>query len=189
MSKKAIWTIIIILVLLGLWWVIAATNGTEDVMEPASVEATDQVAGDSLVVDRVVLEEDGFVVVRNEEGEVVGQSDHMEAGEHEDVEVELIMASEAGDRFEVVLFRDTDGDQTFDLATDIEVTQDAGGSARGDVSGGVVSDFIVIIGDVEEEDEIATTTEGTDDNGAPADEGAGAGVDVETDGSLDSGLY
>jgi hypothetical protein len=191
MSKKAIWTIIIILVLIGLWWVLAASNdGDDDVEEMASVVASDQAPGEVLVMERVVLREGGFVVVRNDAGEVVGSSEYRDAGTYEGVEVTLVESSEAGDRYEVVLYSDADGDREFNSSFDMEVTQESGGSAGGDVSGGVVSDFIVIIGDFEADDDTATTTdEEADDSATTSDGGAGAEVDTETDGSLDSGLY
>lgn len=180
MSKKAIWTIIIILVLLGLWWILAASNdGNDDAEEMASVVASDQAPGEVLVMERVVLREGGFVVVRNDAGEVVGSSEYRDAGTYENVEVTLVESSEAGDRYEVVLYSDADGDREFSSSSDMAVIQGSGGSASGDVSGGVVSDSIVIIGDLEVDDDTATTTdEEVDDSATTSDE---AELDLETD--------
>lgn len=147
MNKKGIWTIvIIIIILLGLWWILAAADSNEEgVEETASVEVSEQNPGDTIVAERVFLEEGGYVVVRNEDGEIIGTSVFLEAGEHDSVEVVLNETAEAGEQFEVVLFVDSDGDEEFSQTSDREFIRPRGGSPSRSASGSVVSEILVIV--------------------------------------------
>lgn len=123
----------------------------------ATLETPDQVAGDSVVIERVILEEPGFIVVYNQNGEVAGTSDYREAGEYENVTVALSGPSEVGDTFDVGLVTD-DGDQTFNSNTDSRV------SYRGRVLAGKIT---IVSQAVAGEDGIV----GTDDDPESMEEG------------------
>ncbi|MDS0259063.1 PGF-CTERM sorting domain-containing protein [Haloarcula sp. S1CR25-12] len=91
----------------------------------ASVSMADQpTTGDSVVVDRVVLSEGGFVTVHDAsvtEGAVFesirGTSTYLEAGVHEDVRVELDDSVTENTTLVPMAHRDTDGDETYTFDT------------------------------------------------------------------------
>jgi hypothetical protein len=109
----------------------AANRSDESVEQPdrptASVSLADQeVEGQTVTVESATLSEGGFVVVRNESyddgdvlGSVVGVSDYLEPGEHENVTVELDAALDGNQTVIAVAHQDTNDDQSFDfLASD-----------------------------------------------------------------------
>lgn len=169
MNKKAIWTIIIIIIiLLGLVWLLGM--GQDGEVEGAEISIEDQSPGSTISVDEVTLTESGFIVVRTPEGVVVGQSDLRQPGTYTNVMIILAEPAEAGEEFEVVLVEDTDNDGAFDEEVDLEAESSFGGV--------VLEGFMI----VEEEDGTATTT---DEAGTSTDETATTSVDVEGDAETD----
>ncbi|MCG1003399.1 MULTISPECIES: PGF-CTERM sorting domain-containing protein [Halobacterium] len=95
-----------------------------NVTASATVSMTDQPTdGDSVVVDRVELAQAGFVAVHDSSlldgdatGSVVGHSQYLSAGVHENVRVEL--NESVGDETVIPMPHvDSDGDQTYDFVT------------------------------------------------------------------------
>ena len=95
-----------------------------DVTASATVSMTDQLTdGDSIVVDSVELAEPGFVAVHDSSlldgdalGSVVGHSQYLAAGVHENVRIEL--DDSVGNETVVPMpHLDTDGDQSYDFVT------------------------------------------------------------------------
>lgn len=91
--------------------------GSEVTQDPeASIEFEDQTGdGTSVTIDRVSLSEGGFVVVADGTGTIVGTSDYLESGEHENVTVEQ---REDGDGellglLTATVHQDTTDDETF----------------------------------------------------------------------------
>ncbi|WP_049971567.1 DUF7282 domain-containing protein [Haladaptatus cibarius] len=65
--------------------------------------------GESVMVQEATLEEDGYIVIYDQDGNVVGQSDHLEAGTHEDVHVELNDKYCEDTKLKAVLYADSNG--------------------------------------------------------------------------------
>lgn len=83
----------------------------------ATVSMADQgTSGGTVTVDEAMLSEDGFVVVQNESGrspdEIRGAT-YLEAGEHEDVEVQLDPSVSSDADLHAQVYLDTDGDHRF----------------------------------------------------------------------------
>lgn len=89
----------------------------------ASVDAATQESdGRTVVIDSVDLAEGGFVVIHDASlfagevaGSVLGNSQYLEAGYHEDVEVTLDRPANETQQLVAMAHRDTDGDQTYDF--------------------------------------------------------------------------
>lgn len=84
----------------------------------ATVSMVDQeTGGETVTVDEVTLSENGFVVVQNEQGrsadEIRGAT-YLEAGEHENVEVELDPAVSSDTELHAQVYLDTNGDHRFE---------------------------------------------------------------------------
>ena len=80
------------------------------------VQASDQKAGMSVMVDSVTLKGRGWVAVEDSKNWVMG-AERLEAGTHTNVAVTLLRGTVAGQTYKVVLFAD-DGDKMFDLHKD-----------------------------------------------------------------------
>ncbi|MFB6269804.1 MAG: PGF-CTERM sorting domain-containing protein [Halobacterium sp.] len=95
-----------------------------NVTASATVSMTDQPTdGNSIVVDRVELAQPGFVAVHDSSlldgdafGSVVGHSQYLSAGVHEDVRIQLDQ-SVGNETLIPMPHRDTDGDQTYDFVS------------------------------------------------------------------------
>ncbi len=112
-----------------------ATSGTRPVTPAASVAVSgdavsvqDQSAGDTVRVDSATLPHMGWVAVRDGDGRVLGAA-RLEAGAHTTVQVELLRATETGERYQILLYVD-DGDKAFDLHKDT-LLMNADGSVSG----------------------------------------------------------
>lgn len=181
MNKKAIWTIIIIIViLLGLVWLLGM--GQDGDVEGAEISIEDQAPGNMITVEEATLTEPGFIVVRTPEGTVVGQSDLRQPGTYSNVIIILNAPAEAGEEFEVVLVEDTDGDGAFNAEADAEAES---------AFGGVVLEGFMIVSDEDETatttDETATTTDDGSAVGGDASIDADAGADTDVDSGADTG--
>lgn len=143
MSQKTIWTIVIvILVILGIWWAVAANgddpedttdaNGTNtQQVEDNAIVAVNQRPSDEILISQANLENGGFVVIHdvNEDGspgEILGSSDYLSADEHSNIEIAL--AEEPADETELIAMLHTDdGDQTFSAEDDDPILSTLGG--------------------------------------------------------------
>jgi hypothetical protein len=86
----------------------------------ASVSFSDQAAEDAgtlVVVDSVSLSEAGFVAIHRggPSGSVIGVSDYLSPGSHEDVEIRLREAISSRTDLAAVVHLDSDADRTFDF--------------------------------------------------------------------------
>lgn len=93
-----------------------------------SVQVFDQVAGMSVAVQSVTLDQAGWVAVRDAGGRILGAA-WFPAGTQKGVSVSLLRATVAGQRYQVLLYAD-DGDKAFDMHKDTLIT-----SADGSVAG------------------------------------------------------
>ncbi|QLH80825.1 DUF7282 domain-containing protein [Halosimplex pelagicum] len=87
--------------------------------DPGSVTFADQRVespGRTVVVDSVVLSDGGFVSVRqgSANGSVLGASDYLRAGAHENVSVDFDRPVRGNETLVAVLHRDSDGDERWD---------------------------------------------------------------------------
>lgn len=117
----------------------ATTSESTQVQKPASIsnpEATagndsvvvsDQSAGDSVAVQSVTLSQKGWVAIRDADGKTLGAA-LFPAGTSTDVSVPLLRATEAGQRYQVLLYYD-DGNHDFDLKTETLVVNPDGSVA------------------------------------------------------------
>ncbi|MFC7137486.1 DUF7282 domain-containing protein [Halobaculum litoreum] len=103
----------------------AGTATAQTANATADVSVDDQSGAESVVVASATLPDGGFVVVLNASGGVVGSSEYLEAGSHEDVTVEV---SPELARSQVVIGQvyANNGSQTFDAAADPVYTNDNG---------------------------------------------------------------
>ena len=69
----------------------------------------------------------GWIAVRDSNGRTLGAG-RLEAGTYANVEVPLLRATRAGERYQVLIYVD-DGDRIFDLHEDILVTRPDGSVA------------------------------------------------------------
>lgn len=95
-----------------------------------SVDVEDQSAGMSVKVKSATFAQASWIAVRDVDGRTLGAG-RFEAGTYSDIEVPLLRATTAGERYQVLIYVD-DGDREFDLHKDILVTG-ADGSVAGDV--------------------------------------------------------
>lgn len=93
-----------------------------------SIAVEDQVASSSIKVSSVTFTQTGWVAVRDDRGWTLGAK-RFEAGTHTDVTMTLLRATEAGQRYQALLYVD-DGDGKFDLDKEILLTR-SGGSVAG----------------------------------------------------------
>ena len=92
-----------------------------------SLDVADQPAGMSVMVKSTKLVQTGWVAVRDSSGRTLGAG-RFEAGVHMNIEVPLLRATTAGERYQALIYVD-DGDKAFDLKKDILVTNDDGSVA------------------------------------------------------------
>src|SRR3989344_3134967 len=95
-----------------------------------SIDVVDQSAGVSVKVKEATFVQMGWIAVRDSSGRTLGAG-RFEPGAHVDVEIPLLRATIAGERYQVLIYVD-DGDKLFDLHKDILITS-ADGSVAGDV--------------------------------------------------------
>ena len=99
-----------------------------EVMPVAEIEFDAQETDDeSVVVDRVRLSEGGFVVITDREGSIVGVSSHLDAGSHENIEIELTNEVDVETTVPAVTVLDTNDDETFDPEEDDQPYTDVDG--------------------------------------------------------------
>ncbi len=67
-----------------------------------------------MTVQEVTLEENGYVVIYDQDGSVVGYSEHLESGTHEDVEIELNQNYCDDAKLKAVLYADSNGNDESD---------------------------------------------------------------------------
>jgi hypothetical protein len=70
--------------------------------------------GESVMVEEVTMAEGGFVVITNAHGEVIGTSEYLEAGTHENVEIELDQKLCKDQKVKATIYSDTTGNQEGD---------------------------------------------------------------------------
>ncbi|RJQ34237.1 hypothetical protein C4568_02725 [Candidatus Parcubacteria bacterium] len=95
--------------------------------KPASGEAVkvvDQTAGKMVAVESVTLKNRGWVAIEDDKEWILGAA-RLEAGTHEDVEVELLRATVKGGTYKAILFVD-DGDGKFDMHKDTVIKNSDG---------------------------------------------------------------
>lgn len=98
---------------------------TPEEARPASVTFEDQTSdGTEVTVNSVAVPEGGFVVIHDlgvVEGEViesiVGTSEYLEAGTHENVTIELDESLNESQRLVAVVYRDSNENQEYDFVT------------------------------------------------------------------------
>ena len=110
---------------LGILGPIADTPTIRGSTEAIVVE--DQSAGTRIVVKEATLVQVGWIAVRDRDGRTLGAG-RFEVGSHANVEVPLLRATRAGERYQVLIYVD-DGDRIFDLHEDILVTRPDGSVA------------------------------------------------------------
>jgi len=103
----------------------------EDISAPStttsdgeSVSVANQPAGSMVAVSSVTFTETGWIAVRDSGGWTLGAG-RFDAGTYENVAVKLLRATEAGERYQILLYHD-DGDQQFDLKKESLVTHSDG---------------------------------------------------------------
>ncbi|WP_435151976.1 DUF7282 domain-containing protein [Haladaptatus sp. DFWS20] len=102
--------------------------------------------GESVTVQEVTLKEKGYIVIYNQDGNVVGQSEHLEAGTHEDVDVMLNQKYCEDTKLKAVLYADSNGDDDSDWSDgDSDSGDDSDDSDMPAINGDkVVSDWACI---------------------------------------------
>lgn len=103
----------------------AGTATAQTANATADVSVDDQTGAESVTVAEATLPDGGFVVVYNASGRIVGVSEYLESGTHEDVTLEV---SPALSRSQVVVgeVRNDDGDETFNASADQPYTNENG---------------------------------------------------------------
>ncbi|WP_262178145.1 DUF7282 domain-containing protein [Haloarcula laminariae] len=95
-----------------------AVTDAADVTVSATVSMDSQLSGGNAVtVDSVDMSEGGFVAIHGPTGAVVGSSDYLGAGVHEDVTVALDERLTSSQALTAMPHFDTDGDETYDFVT------------------------------------------------------------------------
>ncbi|WP_135824484.1 DUF7282 domain-containing protein [Halorussus ruber] len=111
----------------------ATTNETAP-NETASVSAPDQqFDGESLDVESATLPDGGFVVVYNQSGAVLGHTDYLDAGDHENLSVSLSPTLEDPQVLVLGVYRNN-GSETFNASEDSVSYETANGKEVSDVS-------------------------------------------------------
>jgi hypothetical protein len=159
----------------------------DDGQQPAYVTFTDQTTeGETVVVENVTLASPGFVTIHdssllagNALGSVIGTSEYLEAGMHENVEVTLDEPLEADETLIAMPHRDTNDNQEYDFV-ETEGQADVPFLTADDEP--VTDDAVVTL---EGADDGTDVTDGEDDVTDGADDGITDGEDNVTDGADD----
>ncbi|MXR41952.1 PGF-CTERM sorting domain-containing protein [Halobaculum sp. WSA2] len=103
----------------------AGTATAQTTNATADVSVDDQTGAESVTVAEATLPDGGFVVVYNASGGIVGVSEYLDEGTHEDVTLEV---SPAFSRSQVVVgeVRTDDGDESFNASADQPYTNENG---------------------------------------------------------------
>ena len=138
-SKGLVW-IAVLVVLIGLGTYFAIGRGDKGTMQGTeadnlgstsriadSVEAKDQLAGNSVIISNIALDKGGFVVIKaskdGQPGDTIGAK-YFERGERPGT-VELTANTKNGGIYFAVLYSD-DGDKKFDPAKDLPLKNASG---------------------------------------------------------------
>ncbi|KKW19514.1 MAG: hypothetical protein UY61_C0055G0003 [Candidatus Adlerbacteria bacterium GW2011_GWC1_50_9] len=144
--------IVVVVLVAGGWWLLTRDSAVDDatggnVAEDTNMDAADvstetiappstttsdgetisvasQSAGNSVTISSVTLTEMGWIAVRDDRGWTLGAA-RLDAGTHENIVVELLRATESGQRYQVLLYHD-DGDREFDLKKESLITHSDG---------------------------------------------------------------
>lgn len=119
-GKAVFLTAVVLGSVVAVWLPVLPATATAPLQDGpgASVTFEDQTSdGASVVVASVALPSGGFVVVRAPSGSIVGVSDYLEPGEHEDVNVTLEDPLAGDSELVAVAHRDTNSNREFDLRT------------------------------------------------------------------------
>jgi len=101
--------------------------GPSTTSDGESVSVSNQLAGETVSLSSVTFSETGWVAVRDDRGWTLGAK-RFEAGTHGDAVITLLRGTEAGQRYQVLLYVD-DGDRLFDVKKEILVTRSDGSVA------------------------------------------------------------
>ncbi|MFW5977801.1 MAG: DUF7282 domain-containing protein, partial [Halohasta sp.] len=124
-----------------------------DVIPVAEIEIDDEETdSEVVVVDRVRLSEGGFVVITDDDGSIVGVSPYLDAGSHQNVEIDLSNEVTVETTLTAVGVADTDDDETFDADEDDQPYVD--------VDGEPVTDSEPVSGEEDDEDDADENDEG-----------------------------
>ncbi len=85
-----------------------------------------QASGSSVVIDKAIFEEDGWIVIHEGTASHIGNAlgaARFDKGEYNNIVVELLRATKEGMVYRAVLYRDN-GDKKFNLDTDFPFLQD-----------------------------------------------------------------
>lgn len=110
--------------------IIGKTNTfiNQELSKNAAIHVSNQPSGNSVVIDKVTLEEGGWVVIHEGTEGSIGNAlgaVRLDAGEHQ-VKVDLLRATVEGVIYRAVLYRDN-GDRQFNLDSDFPVIDSTGG--------------------------------------------------------------
>ncbi len=114
--------------------------------------------GQTVVVDEVTMASGGFVVIHDSSlvgeviGSVIGVSEYLEEGTHENVEITLDEPLEEDETLIAMAHRDTNNNQEFDF-----VESDGADDGPYEVAGELVTDDAVVTVDGESNEELANT--------------------------------
>lgn len=103
----------------------AGTATAQTANATADVSVDDQTGAESVTVAEATLPEGGFVVVYNASGGIVGVSEYLDNGTHEDVTLE-VSPEFSRSQVAVAEVRADDGDESFNASADAPYTNDNG---------------------------------------------------------------
>lgn len=103
---------------------IDVSAGPSTTSDGEAVSVSDQQAGETVMLDSVTFSETGWVAIRDDRGWTLGAK-RFEPGTYSDVAMTLLRATEAGQRYQALLYID-DGDKQFDFKKEILVTRSDG---------------------------------------------------------------
>jgi len=137
---------ILLLLVIGVSYFLFTRGSSEDVVvedesgftsvsgdERNSIIVNDQIPGETVFFQNLTLVEDGFIVVRSDDGEEPGDvvgSLFVEAGADQNGNVELDEATTEGGVYYVELYVDSDGNGEFDETLDSSVMTVGGSAVR-----------------------------------------------------------
>lgn len=100
----------------------------KELSKNTSIQVKNQPSGNTVLIDKVTIEEDGWVVIHEGTEGSIGNAlgaTRVDAGEHK-VIVELLRATEPASMYRAVLYRDN-GDREFSLDSDFPFIDSTGG--------------------------------------------------------------